>query len=89
MDLYKQEVFRQYNRAKVAARRGQLDPKRLNRALGLLLSRRFYSKIREYGTTYNSCGCPDAANRNHFCKHRLAVIMAQRATQYVQSELSK
>jgi hypothetical protein len=88
MDLYRKEVFRQYNRAKCSAMKGNLDPKRLNRALGLLMSKRFYSKIAEYGTTYNSCGCPDSTNRTTFCKHRLAIIIAQRATQVAQGTVN-
>lgn len=84
MDLqkeYQREVFRQYNRA----RRGQLEKGRVNRALGLLMSHTFVDKMRQYGTTYTHCNCPDYENRTIFCKHRIAFIINWRAIQAIQA----
>jgi hypothetical protein len=86
MDLqtaYRKAVLEQYNKAKGAGKRHQLDEGRVNRAFGLVMSSAFCAKMRQYGTTYRSCYCPDAENRTAFCKHRLAFIMNWRAIQQV------
>ena len=65
------QLFTTYNAARSLARKGSLDPKRLNRALGLSQS----SKAPEYVTTLDRCSCPDATYRPHvICKHRLALL---------------
>lgn len=88
MDLqtaYRKEIFRQYNRARVAT-----DPGRCDRALGLLMKPdRFADKIREYSTTYNGCNCPDSEIRNALCKHRIAFVINWRATQYIMQLLEE
>ena len=82
MDLqtaYRKEIFRQYNRARVAVDRG-----RANRALGLLMSQeKFGDKIKQYGTTYYGCNCPDSEIRNMLCKHRIAFVINWRAIQHI------
>lgn len=78
-------MLRQYNRVRATA-----EPGRCNRALGLLMSpKRFRAKVAEYGTTYNGCGCPDAQVRHMLCKHRIAMVIAQRATQHVMEMIEK
>lgn len=86
---YQREIFRQYNRAKGAARRGQLEKGRVNRALGIAMSSHFVDKMRQYGTTYFHCNCPDFENRTIFCKHRLAYVMNWRAIQELQEQFEK
>lgn len=82
---HRQEVFRQYNRA-----RRKTDSGRANRALGLLMTPdRFKAKIQEYGTNYNGCNCPDSQHRGMLCKHRIAFIINWRAVQYVQKMLEE
>ena len=76
---YRKEIFRQYNRARVAT-----EPGRANRALGLLMDQnRFGEKVKEYRTTYNGCNCPDSEIRNMLCKHRIAFVINWRAIQHV------
>lgn len=76
------EIFSVYNLARTAARRGRqpsglvLEVRRVNRALGLLLS----GRERPYATTAQSCNCPDA-QRGNVCKHRVAAMMAVRIRQ--------
>lgn len=54
------------------ARRGQLDDGRVRRALGLCLRKDGLSKLVEYRTTDDACGCEDFRYRRTFCKHRIA-----------------
>jgi len=76
---YRKEIFRQYNRARVATEVG-----RTNRALGLLMKPQlFKDKIQQYGTTYNGCNCPDTEIRNMLCKHRIAFVINWRAIQHL------
>jgi hypothetical protein len=77
---YQREMFRQYNRARAKG----VDRRRLNKALGLLMSRQTYcAKVSQYRTTYSSCQCPDYENRTTLCKHRLAFVINWRAIQHV------
>ena len=77
---YRQEVFRQYNRARHATEVG-----RCNRALGLLMKPELLkAKIMQYGTTYVGCNCPDSISRNVLCKHRIAFVINWRAIQHLQ-----
>ncbi len=55
------------------ARRGELDPGRVNRALGLTLRSDGPAKLAEYHTTEAHCGCEDYRYRRGFCKHRIAL----------------
>jgi hypothetical protein len=76
------KVFTAYNRAKADARRhgnGKLI-ERLNRALGILLSKDYYQHEQAaYSPSACSCGCKDWQYRHAFkrayegpCKHMLA-----------------
>lgn len=73
--------FTVYNHAKHMARRtGILDPRRVNRALGILMSPgRLEAKVGEYGTTPFWCGCPDYRYRRVLCKHVLARMVQDQA----------
>jgi len=82
----KSEIFTAYNLARAAARRAG-DPKqveRLNKALGILQSKAYYSGEKAaYFPTLAGCGCADwkyhtAARRGYTgpCKHMLAESLA-------------
>jgi len=75
--MTKSELFTQYNKARAAARKGLLDPKRVNKALGLA-----QLKIpRPYKTTINSCNCKDRINRPTVkCSHMIEEMIEYRAT---------
>lgn len=77
-------VFTEWNKARAAAVNGKLDQQRTNKALGLMLSGKCPEKFSEYGTTYRSCGCPDAQQRRMFCKHRIAFVVMLRVYERVQ-----
>jgi len=78
----KSEIFTAYNKARAIARRAgdvkQIE--RLNKALGILLSKSYYQDEKAaYAPTYFTCGCKDwqyhrAARRAYTgpCKHMLA-----------------
>jgi hypothetical protein len=78
----KSEIFTAYNKARAVARRAgdtkQID--RLNKALGILLSKSYYGAEKaEYQPTHYTCGCKDwqfkYARRRAYtgpCKHMLA-----------------
>jgi hypothetical protein len=72
----KSTAFRIYNRARAAARRGQLDEARVNRAFGLMQTKR---RTTEYRTSIRACDCPDSVYNGTICKHRIALMMERRA----------
>lgn len=99
----KSEIFTAYNKARAIARRAgdvkQIE--RLNKALGILMSKDYYQAEKaEYQSTYFTCGCKDwqyrrAARRAYVgpCKHMLAesllqAILERRADHDVTSEVS-
>ncbi len=62
-----------YNYAKWFGRKtAQFDTKRVDRALGYLMSDECHAKWNEYGTTLETCGCPDHCG----CKMEDGVIVA-------------
>jgi hypothetical protein len=85
--LTKSEIFTVYNRMRAAARReGNLKLiERLNKAVGILLSKEYYAGERlAYIPTVDSCGCKDWEFRHSSkrayvggCKHMLAESMMQ------------
>lgn len=70
-----------YNKAMASARRGFLDPARVRRALGIIMSNDGRQRLEGYQTTIRSCDCPDI-RPNIICKHRIAVMIQFRAVQY-------
>lgn len=84
-EFTKSELFTAYNKARAIARRAgdvkQIE--RLNKALGILQTKDYYSGERAvYMPSYFSCGCKDwqyrhAARRAYTggCKHMLAEAM--------------
>jgi hypothetical protein len=78
----KSELFAAYNQARAFARKhhDQVDEPRLDRALGIIQTREYYTGDRaEYGPTVHACGCKDwefhnARRRGYTgpCKHMLA-----------------
>lgn len=82
----KSEIFTAYNHARAAVRKAGNDPKqveRLNKALGILLSKSYYEGEKaEYAPSIMGCGCKDwqykhAARRAYHgpCKHMEAERM--------------
>lgn len=80
--ITKSQIFGVYNKARAAAKAGKLDEKRVNRALGYLLSGQAASKWAEYNTTVKFCGCPDH-RKGHTCKHQIALMVYKRIEQQV------
>ena len=75
--MNRSSLFAAYNRARHAAKEGAIDPRRLNRALGLALRKEPASG---YHTTLRSCDCRDAEiHPRVICKHRLALMLKRRA----------
>ena len=75
----KSQLFTVYNHARHAARQGKIDGKRLNRALGILLSK---SYPHQYNTTIRTCDCPDSRRHPEIaCKHRIALWIKVRISQ--------
>lgn len=70
-------VFTAYNIARPYARNGYIDGKRLNAALGIALNRDDERCV----TTLEACSCPDYQNRKRACKHMLAKMLRELATQ--------
>lgn len=70
--ITKSEIFTQYNKARSAARLGKLDPKRVDRALGVA-----QLKVQpEYLTTTKSCSCEDHSRHPSIaCKHMIAKMI--------------
>lgn len=71
-------IFQAYNAAKPMVRAGQIDGKRLNRALGVAQSQ----KVRPYVTTVSFCSCPDFlynSKRSVPCKHMYALLLLRAA----------
>ncbi len=100
----KSEIFTAYNHARAAARKAGNDPKqieRLNKALGILLSKSYYQGERaEYEPSIMGCGCKDwqykhAARRAYRgpCKHMeaermLVAIQERRAAHTLPASVS-
>jgi hypothetical protein len=87
--LTKSEFFSVYNQMRSAARRegNTKQIERLNKALGILLSKEYYAGERlAYIPTVDSCGCRDwefrySSKRAYAgaCKHMLAEVMMRSA----------
>ncbi len=70
--MTKSEIFSMYNKARAAARKGKLEAKRVNRALGILQTKQHDQK---YNTTINSCNCEDHKRHAVPCKHMVAKMI--------------
>jgi hypothetical protein len=80
--MTKSELFRVYNKARSAARSGRIDPKRLNKALGLAQRKDKDEVLSKYQTTINRCACGDQTHRpGVICNHRLEKMIETRASQ--------
>lgn len=80
MPLTRAAIFHAYNLARHAARSNKrIEMKRLNRALGLLLSGKWEEKVQEYHTEPGKCYCMDSYREGVWCKHRLALMLKYRA----------
>lgn len=69
-------LFTGFNAAMSLARAGQLDEGRVKRGLGVAQTSG-PSHVERYGSTANSCGCPDHQMRHETCKGMLAVAMLE------------
>lgn len=81
-------IFKYYNKAKEQTKPGgKLEEGRVNRALGLCLSKDKYNlMLKKYETTVVGCLCPDRMHRSYWCKHRIAVGIMQRVSEEVQDQ---
>jgi hypothetical protein len=70
--MTKSEIFTQYNKARAAAHQGKLDPKRVNRALGIAQTKATEQK---YITSIKSCTCEDHKRNSTPCKHMIAKMI--------------
>ena len=74
--MTKSQIFSQFNKARSTGVLNGLEPKRVNRALGILQSADGgEGKLSDYQTTVKSCGCMDSQMGNT-CKHRIALMIA-------------
>ncbi len=76
----KSKLFTIYNRARAAARRGALDPDRVNKALGICQANDYYRE-KEYLTSVTSCTCPDHQYRSAICKHMIGKMIEIRVSE--------
>ena len=74
----KSQLFTTYNKARKAAHQGKIDGARLNRTLGILLSK---SYPHQYNTTIRTCDCPDFHRTGKPCKHIIAGWIKVRMSQ--------
>lgn len=88
MDTPRSLIFKYYNRAKEQTKPGgKLEKGRVNRALGLCLSKERYDlMLKKYQTTVIDCTCPDRTHRVYWCKHRVAVGIMYRVKQDIQKQ---
>jgi predicted nucleic acid-binding Zn finger protein len=77
-------IFTVYNGARALVRAGRLDASRVNKALGLALTRE-RERISYYNTTADHCTCPDYMYRQgpkaKPCYHMLAAALLTLARQ--------
>ncbi|HZX14055.1 MAG TPA: hypothetical protein VFF49_06615 [Thermodesulfobacteriota bacterium] len=85
--LFKSLLFREWNKAFGAAKRGQLSNARVRKALQIIQSGKSAEKFYAYGTTKYGCHCPDSIDRGEFCKHRIAFIIINRIYEKLQEIL--
>lgn len=67
-------ILAAYRKAQAAARAGRLEVGRVNKALALAIT----GERRPYKTTPAGCDCLDSLG-GHYCKHRIAALIWQRA----------
>ena len=73
--MTRSQIFAQFNKARSAGVLNGLEPKRVNRALGILQSAHGGElKFKKYHTTVKSCDCIDSQVGN-ICKHRIALMI--------------
>jgi len=72
--MNKKMIFKKYNLMKKIYKGNPEQVARLNRALGIAVSKNGLSRMHnEYGTTFCDCGCSDHKYRGQlWCKHILA-----------------
>ena len=82
-NLTKSEIFRWYNKAKAFARKNPqlVDPKRVDRALGILQTKGNYFEAHPWNASVTHCDCPDTLYRRVVCKHSVAMMILSRILQ--------
>jgi len=82
-NLTKSEIFRWYNKAKAFARKNPhlVDPKRVDRALGILQTKGDYFEIHPWSASGTRCDCPDSLYRRVVCKHSIALLIESQILQ--------
>lgn len=81
----KSQLFKEYNKARAAARVEGSDVKRLNRGLGVAQK----SQPRPYVTTAHDCSCPDHFYRGVVCKHMIALRLQEEKAQSIEENILK
>lgn len=77
-----------YNYGKHWAKRtGLADTKRIDKALGYLMSGEAEKKWMEYATTTERCDCPDHQYRGVYCKHMLSKMIDIKHDQIMDEEI--
>ena len=77
-----------YNYCKHWAKRtGLADTKRVDRALGYLMSGEAEEKWMEYSTTNTHCDCPDHQFRGTYCKHIISKMIDVKHDQIMEEEI--
>lgn len=76
-NVQRSAIFQAYNAAKPLVRAGQIDGKRLNRALGVAQANPATSHLARYRSSLLDCRCPDHRPRGVTCKGQLAVMLLE------------
>ncbi len=77
-----------YNFAKWHGKKsGQFDERRVNKALGILMSGELQEKLEKYGTTLKTCDCPDWQYRTIHCKHRIGLMIKVKHDKIMDEEI--
>lgn len=72
-------IFTAYNHARAHVASHQFERGRLNRALGLAMSKTWPWRRQLYHTTSRDCTCPDRQIRQvAYCKHMLALALTEK-----------
>lgn len=77
---YQSQIFKAYNKARAFARKYPhlLNPKRVNRALGILQTAGDYFVGKDFSSSQDHCGCADSTYRRMLCKHSIAFMMLEK-----------
>ena len=82
---YRSAIFAAYNKAVAASKTNpRLEVNRVHKAMGLALKKVLIGDTRPYNATIKTCDCPDSCKTNFVCKHRIALMIEQRANELLE-----